>query len=90
MTGGLSEQQGVHLETATQGTPGRGEQTEGLCKEAHVAMKPCLVTSDSDAPALWQPEELGLTKVSNLDPLQQLELNQQQQTFKVSALRVIT
>lgn len=37
-----------------------------------------------------QPEELGLTKVSNLDPLQQLELNQQQQTFKVSALRVIT
>merc|ERR1719225_2462093 len=35
-----------------------------------------------------QSEELGLTKVSNLDPLQQLELNQHQQTFKVSALRL--
>merc|ERR1719225_1768394 len=35
-----------------------------------------------------QSEELGLTKVSNLDPLEQLELNQQQQTFKVSALRL--
>ena len=35
-----------------------------------------------------QSEELGL-QVSNVDPLQQLELNQQQQTFKVSALRVI-
>ena len=55
----MSERRGVHLETATQGTPGRGEQAGGLRKEAHVATKPRLVTPDSDAPTLWQPEELG-------------------------------
>lgn len=33
-----------------------------------------------------QPEEL--TQVSDVDPLQQLELNQQQKTIKVSALRL--
>ena len=32
---------------------------EGLRTEAHGAMKPRLVTPDSDAPTLWQPEEMG-------------------------------
>ena len=44
-----------------------------------------VITSTLSSP-LAEKLELSL---SNLDPLQQLELNQQQQTFKVSALRVI-
>ena len=57
--GGLNEQIGVHLEVTTQGTPCQDDPTEDLRKEAHEAMKPCLVTPDSDVPTLWRPEEMG-------------------------------